>query len=101
MTPIIRTEEVFHVTEAARSLFRHGRSYSSPRMRSFQKALVSRVVHQDTAFLTGRAIRGCLGHGDFVFSSAVDYNGHIEVHNSLLSAVLRDKPQVKLDESGS
>ena len=35
-----------------------------------QKALVSRVVHLDTAFLAGRAIRGCLGHGDFVFSSA-------------------------------
>jgi len=35
-----------------------------------QKALVSWAVHQDTAFLTGRAIRGCLGHGDFVFSSA-------------------------------
>jgi CRP/FNR family transcriptional regulator, cyclic AMP receptor protein len=28
----------------------------------------------------------------------IDYNGHIEVHNSLLSAVLHDKPQVKLDE---
>jgi CRP-like cAMP-binding protein len=31
----------------------------------------------------------------------IDYNGHIEVHNSLLNAVLHDKPQVKLDESGS
>jgi CRP-like cAMP-binding protein len=31
----------------------------------------------------------------------IDYNGHIEVHNSLLSAVLHDKPQLKLDESGS
>jgi CRP/FNR family transcriptional regulator, cyclic AMP receptor protein len=30
----------------------------------------------------------------------IDYNGHIEVHNSLLSAVLHDKPQVKLDASG-
>jgi CRP/FNR family transcriptional regulator, cyclic AMP receptor protein len=29
----------------------------------------------------------------------IDYNGHIEVHNSLLSAVLHDKPQLKLDES--
>jgi hypothetical protein len=25
----------------------------------------------------------------------IDYNGHIEVHNSLLSAVLHDKPQLK------
>ena len=31
----------------------------------------------------------------------IDYNGHIEVHNSLLSAVLHDKPQLKLDEGGS
>ena len=31
----------------------------------------------------------------------IDYNGHIEVHNSLLSAVLHDKPQLKLDESGA
>jgi len=27
----------------------------------------------------------------------IDYNGHIEVHNSLLSAVLHDKPQLKED----
>jgi CRP/FNR family cyclic AMP-dependent transcriptional regulator len=25
----------------------------------------------------------------------IDYNGHIEVHNSLLSAVLHDKPQLE------
>jgi len=25
----------------------------------------------------------------------IDYNGHIEVHNSLLSAVLHEKPQLK------
>jgi CRP/FNR family transcriptional regulator, cyclic AMP receptor protein len=31
----------------------------------------------------------------------IDYNGHIEIHNSLLSAVLPDKPQLNLDESGS
>ena len=30
----------------------------------------------------------------------IDYNGHIEVHNSLLNAVLHDTPQLKLDESG-
>ena len=30
----------------------------------------------------------------------ISYNGHIEVHNSLLNAVLHDKPQLKLDESG-
>jgi len=30
----------------------------------------------------------------------IDYNGHIEVHNSLLSAVLHEKPQLKQDESG-
>lgn len=30
----------------------------------------------------------------------IDYK-HIEVHNSLLSAVLHDKPQLKSDESGS
>jgi CRP/FNR family transcriptional regulator, cyclic AMP receptor protein len=30
----------------------------------------------------------------------IDYNGHIEVHNSLLNAVLHDTPQIKLDESG-
>jgi CRP/FNR family cyclic AMP-dependent transcriptional regulator len=28
----------------------------------------------------------------------IDYNGHIEVNNSLLSAVLHDKPQIKEDE---
>jgi CRP/FNR family transcriptional regulator, cyclic AMP receptor protein len=28
----------------------------------------------------------------------VDYNGHIEVHNSLLSAVLHEKPQLQQDE---
>jgi CRP/FNR family transcriptional regulator, cyclic AMP receptor protein len=28
----------------------------------------------------------------------VDYNGHIEVHNSLLSAVLHEKPQLKQEE---
>jgi CRP/FNR family transcriptional regulator, cyclic AMP receptor protein len=27
----------------------------------------------------------------------IDYNGHIEVHNSLLSAVLHDKPQLRED----
>jgi len=27
----------------------------------------------------------------------IDYNGHIEVHNSLLSAVLHDKPQINGD----
>jgi CRP/FNR family cyclic AMP-dependent transcriptional regulator len=31
----------------------------------------------------------------------IDYNGHIEVHNSLLSAVLHDKPQLKFDEGGA
>ena len=31
----------------------------------------------------------------------IDYNGHIEVHNSLLSAVLHDKPRLKLDEGGA
>jgi CRP/FNR family cyclic AMP-dependent transcriptional regulator len=31
----------------------------------------------------------------------IDYNGHIEVHNSLLNAVLHDKPRLKMDESGS
>jgi CRP/FNR family cyclic AMP-dependent transcriptional regulator len=29
----------------------------------------------------------------------IDYNGHIEVHNSLLNAVLHDKPQLKRNES--
>ncbi len=28
----------------------------------------------------------------------IDYNGHIEVHNSLLSAVLHDKPQLREHE---
>ena len=28
----------------------------------------------------------------------VDYNGHIEVHTSLLSAVLHDKPDMRQDE---
>jgi len=31
----------------------------------------------------------------------IDYNGHIKVYNSLLSAVLHDKPQLKLEEGGS
>jgi CRP/FNR family cyclic AMP-dependent transcriptional regulator len=29
----------------------------------------------------------------------IDYNGHIEVNSSLLSAVLHDKPQIKEDET--
>jgi CRP-like cAMP-binding protein len=29
----------------------------------------------------------------------IDYNGHIEVHSSLLNAVLHDKPQIKRNES--
>jgi hypothetical protein len=28
----------------------------------------------------------------------IDYNGHIEVHSSLLSAVLHEKPQLREDE---
>jgi hypothetical protein len=40
-----------------------------------QKTLLSRVVHQDTAVLTGRAIRGCLGYSDFVFSPAFAFMG--------------------------
>jgi hypothetical protein len=31
----------------------------------------------------------------------ISYNGKIEVHNSLLNAVLHDKPQIKGDESQS
>jgi CRP/FNR family cyclic AMP-dependent transcriptional regulator len=31
----------------------------------------------------------------------IDYNGHIEVHNSLLNAVLHDKAQLKQEESES
>ena len=31
----------------------------------------------------------------------IDYNGHIEVHNSLLNAVLHDKPHLRLDEDGA
>jgi CRP/FNR family transcriptional regulator, cyclic AMP receptor protein len=29
----------------------------------------------------------------------ISYNGKIEVHNSLLNAVLHDKPEIKRDES--
>ena len=29
----------------------------------------------------------------------ISFNGKIEVHNSLLSAVLHDKPEIKWDES--
>jgi len=29
----------------------------------------------------------------------IDYNGHIEVHNSLLNAVLHEKPQLEQEES--
>lgn len=31
----------------------------------------------------------------------ISYNGKIEVHNSLLNAVLREKPQIERDESTS
>jgi CRP-like cAMP-binding protein len=31
-------------------------------------------------------------------SGFIDYNGKIEVHRSLLDAVLRDKPQIQQDE---
>jgi len=31
----------------------------------------------------------------------ISYNGKIEVHNSLLSAVLHDKPEIKRDKSTS
>ena len=30
----------------------------------------------------------------------IDYNGKIEVHQSLLNAVLHDKPEIKTDEPG-
>jgi hypothetical protein len=33
----------------------------------------------------------------FIKLGLIDYNGHIEVHNSLLSAVLHEKPQLKED----
>ena len=29
----------------------------------------------------------------------ISYNGKIEVHNSLLNAVLHDKPEIKRDEA--
>ena len=29
-----------------------------------------------------------------------DYNGHLEVHNSLLNMVLHEKPQITRDENG-
>src|SRR5258705_9921083 len=38
-----------------------------------QTAFVGAAIHQDTAFLTGHAIRGCFDHGDFVFCSAVAF----------------------------
>ena len=31
----------------------------------------------------------------------IDYNGHIEVHNSLLNAVLHDKPHLRVDEDST
>ena len=38
-----------------------------------QKALLSRMVHHDPAFLTVHASRGFFGHGDFVFCSALAF----------------------------
>jgi CRP/FNR family transcriptional regulator, cyclic AMP receptor protein len=34
----------------------------------------------------------------FCLRPYIDYNGKIEVHRSLLDAVLRDKPQIQEDE---
>jgi CRP/FNR family transcriptional regulator, cyclic AMP receptor protein len=31
----------------------------------------------------------------------ISYNGKIEVHNSMLNAVLHDKPEIKRDEETS
>jgi CRP/FNR family transcriptional regulator, cyclic AMP receptor protein len=31
----------------------------------------------------------------------ISYNGKIEIHNSLLNAVLHDKPEIKRDKSTS
>ncbi len=29
----------------------------------------------------------------------IDYNGHIEVHSSLLNVVLHDQPHIEMDET--
>jgi CRP/FNR family transcriptional regulator, cyclic AMP receptor protein len=34
-----------------------------------------------------------------MFLGLISYNGKIEVHNSLLSAVMHDKPEIKRDEA--
>jgi CRP-like cAMP-binding protein len=45
--------------------------------------------------------RGSFFMNKFRKPGLIDYNGHIEVHNSLLSAVLHDNPRQKSDEGGA
>jgi CRP/FNR family transcriptional regulator, cyclic AMP receptor protein len=64
---------------------------------------ISPGISQETLAEMIRTTRSRVSHfmNKFRKLGLIDYNGHIEVHSSLLSAVLHDKPQLKLDEGGS
>jgi CRP/FNR family cyclic AMP-dependent transcriptional regulator len=62
--------------------------------------LISPNISQETLAEMVGTTRSRVSHfmNKFRKLGLIDYNGHIEVHNSLLSAVLHEKPQLKQDE---
>jgi CRP-like cAMP-binding protein len=60
---------------------------------------ISPNISQETLAEMIGATRSRVSHfmNKFRKLGLIDYNGHIEVHNSLLSAVLHEKPQLKED----
>ncbi len=62
--------------------------------------LISPNISQETLAEMIGTTRSRVSHfmNKFRKLGLIDYNGHIEVHNSLLSAVLHEKPQLKQDE---
>jgi CRP-like cAMP-binding protein len=61
--------------------------------------LISPNISQETLAEMVGTTRSRVSHfmNKFRKLGLIDYNGHIEVHNSLLSAVLHEKPQLEED----
>src|ERR1700693_3625711 len=68
------TEAAFHCSDAGGLLFAvhavWGGSFVPRQGLVSQKAPVGWPVHQGAALLTNHVIRGCPGHGDFIFGTA-------------------------------
>jgi hypothetical protein len=45
--------------------------------------------------LASGTVQNCSVRGLWIKLGLIDYNGSIEIHNSLLSIILRDQPQIK------